>query len=124
MNSVLKQTALESTVLRESKKAIILENMNETVPEEYKDRYAELYLKHNDVISQNKHGIGRCTMMLHDICLKSNEPIYIKQFKISEAHQQEVANHVKECLKLGAVQPALIKYNSIVFVMSKKGGGL
>jgi hypothetical protein len=74
----------------------ILENMNVTVPDEHKDRYAELILKHHDVICRNKHDLGSCKTMLHHICLKNNEPIYMKHLKIPEAHQEEVANQVKE----------------------------
>jgi hypothetical protein len=69
--------APEGTALGEAKKVFIWENMNVTVPDEYKNRYAELILKHHDVVSQNKHDLGRCETMLHDICLKSNEPIYV-----------------------------------------------
>ena len=54
--------------------------------------------------------------MLHDISLKSNEPINVKQLKISDADQDIVANHVKQWLKLGAVQPTRSKYNSPIFV--------
>ena len=124
VNTVLEQTAPEATALGEAKKKYILDNMNIDVPEEYKERYAELILKHHDVISQHKHDLGRCKTMLHDISLKSNEPIYVKQFKIPDAHQEEVANHVKQWLKLGVVQPTRSKFNSPIFVVSKKDGGL
>jgi hypothetical protein len=50
--------------------------------------------------------------------------IYVNQFKIPEAHQEEVAYHMKERLKLGVVQPTTSKYNSPIFVVSKKDGGL
>ena len=98
--------------------------MNLDVPDEYRERYADLILKHHDVVSQHKHDLGKCKTMLHDIALKSNEPIYVKQFKIPDAHQEEVANHVKEWLKMGVVQPTRSKYNSPIFVVSKKDGGL
>jgi hypothetical protein len=121
---VLKQTAPLATTLGEAKKALILENINVKDPDECKDRSAELILKNHDVISQNKHYLGRFKTILHNICLKSNEPIYSKQFKIHEAHQQEVANHVKEWLKLEVIQTMQNKYNSPIFLVSKKGSGL
>ena len=77
VNTVLEETAPAATALGEAKKRFILEKMNLDVPEEYRERYAELLLKHHDVISQHKHDLGRCKTMLHDICLKSNEPIYV-----------------------------------------------
>jgi hypothetical protein len=96
VNLVLEQTAPEATALGEAKKAFILENINVTVPDEYNDRYAELILKHHYVISRDKLNLGRCKTILHDICQKSKEPIYVKQFKSPRAHQEEVANQVKE----------------------------
>ena len=62
--------------------------------------------------------------MLHGISLKSNEPIYVKQFKILDAHQDEEANHVKQWVELGVVQPTRSKYNSPIFIVSKKDGGI
>ena len=61
---------------------------------------------------------------MHDIDLRSKEPVYVKQFKIPEAHWQEVKCHVTEWLKLGTVQPALSKFNSPIFVVAKKNLGI
>ena len=63
-------------------------------------------------------------MMLHDISLKSNEPIELKQFKNPNAHQDEVASHVKQWLKQGVVQPTRNKFNSLISEVSKKDGGI
>ena len=104
INIVLEQTAPEATALGEAKKKYILENMNIDVREEFKERYADLILKHHYMISQHKHKLDRCKTMFYDIILRSNEPIYIKQFKIQDAHQKEVANHVKQWLS-GSCNP-------------------
>jgi hypothetical protein len=61
---------------------------------------------------------------MHDITLKSEEPVYVKQFKIPDAHRQQVEQHVTEWLKLGVVQPSRSKFNSPIFVVAKKNGGL
>ena len=108
-NMMLEKTAPEATALEEAKKKYILDNMNVDVPDQFKERYADLILEHLDVISQHKHDIGRCKTMLHDI--SRNEPIYIKQFMIPNAHQDEGANHVKQWLKIGIVQPTKSKYS-------------
>jgi hypothetical protein len=50
--------------------------------------------------------------------------VYIKQFRIPEAHRKAVEDHVKELLKLGVVRPSRSKYNSPVFIVTKKDGGL
>jgi hypothetical protein len=61
---------------------------------------------------------------MHDISLKSKEPVYVKQFKIPDAHREQVQKHVTEWLKLGVVQPTRSKFNSTIFVIAKKNGGL
>ena len=61
---------------------------------------------------------------MHEIELKSKEPIYIKHFRIPEAQRQTVEAHVEELLKLGVISPSRSKYNSTIFFVKKKDGGL
>jgi Reverse transcriptase (RNA-dependent DNA polymerase)/RNase H-like domain found in reverse transcriptase/gag-polyprotein putative aspartyl protease len=110
--------------LTPEKKTFILDNVTLNVPDEEKDSYLKVLFDNHAVFSENKHDLGRATTLQHEITLKTKEPIYIKQFKIPEAHQQEVENYVKEWLKLGVIQPSRSKYNSPVFVVAKKDGGL
>ena len=61
---------------------------------------------------------------MHDIEMKSEDLIYIKQFRIPEAQREAYQNHVEELLKLGVVRPSRSKFNSPIFVVKKKDGGL
>ena len=63
-------------------------------------------------------------MLLHEISLKTDEPIYVKQFRIPDAHREEVKKHITEWLKMGVIQPARSKYNSSIFAVAKKNGGI
>ena len=58
---------------------------------------------------------------MHDIELKTEDPIYIKQFRIQEAQREGVQKHSEELLKLGVVKPSRSKFNSPIFVVNKKG---
>jgi hypothetical protein len=42
---------------------------------------------------------------MHFIELKTEDPIYIKQFRIQEAQRDAVQKHIEELLKLGVVRP-------------------
>jgi len=75
-------------------------------------------------VSQHKFDLGRSETLMHEITLKTKEPVYVKQFPIAEAHQQEVERHVAEWLRLGVVEPTRSKYNSPLFVVMKKNGGV
>jgi hypothetical protein len=111
--------------LSASKKKFIEETAKlETVPENFRERYLQLLFKYHEAISQHKFDLGRSETLLHDIALKSEEPIYVKQFKIPDAHREEVERHVAEWLKLGVVQPCRSKFNSPLFVVMKKNGGV
>ena len=94
------------------------------MPPEYRDRYLKTVLKYHEAVSQHKFDLGRANTLMHEITLKTKEPIYVKQFKIPEVHQQEVERHVAEWLKLGVVEPTRSKYNSPLFVVMKKNGGV
>jgi hypothetical protein len=59
-----------------------------------------------------------------DIELKSEAPIYVKQFKIEEDQQEAVQRHVEELLKLRVVRPSNSKFNSPMFIVAKKDGGV
>ena len=95
----------ELSSLPPEKKKFILEKMNVDVPAPFKERFVKLLLKHHDVFSRDKYDLGRAKTLMHEIALKSEEPVYIKQFKIPDAHREEVEKHVAEWLKLGVIQP-------------------
>ncbi len=61
---------------------------------------------------------------MHDISLKTEEPVYVKQLKIPDAHCEQVEKHVTEWLKLGVVQATRNKFNSPIFIIAWKNGGL
>ena len=102
----------------------IRENSKLNVPSAEKDSYLKLLCEHWETFSLDKHDLGLCKLLQHDIELKTKEPIYVKQFKIPEAHMSEVKNQLTEWLKLGVVEPCRSKYNSPIFVVAKKDGGL
>jgi hypothetical protein len=110
--------------LSPEKKKFLMETMNLQVPEEFRDRYMKLILDNHEVVSAHKYDLGRANTLMHDITLKSEEPVYVKQFKIPDAHREEVQKHVTEWLKLGVIQPARSKFNSPIFVVAKKSGGV
>ena len=49
-------------------------------------KYLEVNLKNHDVVSLNKFDIRQTDTLLHVIALKMQEPVYIKKFKITDAH--------------------------------------
>jgi hypothetical protein len=62
--------------------------------------------------------------LMHEIALKTQEPIYVKQFKIADAHRKDAKRHVLEWLKLLVIQPAQSRYNSPIFAVMRKDGNV
>jgi len=108
----------------EEDKRFLKNNEKILVPKTFAKRYESLLETCHEVFSRNKSDLGKSDLIVHDISLKTKEPVYVKQFKIPDAHMKEVENHVKEWLKLGVVEPCRSKYNSPIFVVPKKDGTL
>ncbi len=70
-----------------------------TVPNQFKQKYIDILYKHQQAISANKYDLGLATHFKHQIHLKDNAPVYRKQFKIPEAHQNFIEQSLDEWLK-------------------------
>ena len=110
--------------LSSAKRQFIEQTVHLNVPEQFREQYLKVILKNHEAVSQNKFDLGRTDTLMHEIALKTQEPIYVKQFKIPDAHRQEVEKHVLEWLKLGVIQPTRSRYNSPIFAVMKKDGGV
>ena len=78
--------------LTEVKHKLIEEKFCSEVPAEYKQQYLQVLLKFHEAISSDRFDLGQCRTDLHEIMLKTDEPIFVKQFKISDAHWKKWKN--------------------------------
>ena len=93
------------------------------VPAEYREEYLQVLLRHHEAFSDHKNDIGRARMLQHEIHLKDPNPVYVKQFKIADTHKDYLEEQVREWLKMGIIESTLSRYNSPMFLVSKKDGG-
>ncbi len=70
-------------------------------------------------ISVNKIDLGGAKNFKHKIYHKDNNPVYHKQFKIPEAHQNSIKSTLEEWLKLGVVKRSNSLFNSPLFCVPK-----
>jgi hypothetical protein len=110
--------------LSKEKKLFIQEKVKLKVPEEFKYEYLKVLFKNHEAFSEHKYDLGQTETLIHDISQKSEEPVYVKQFKIPDAHREQIEKHMTEWLKLGVVQPSRSIFNSPIFFVAKKNGGL
>jgi hypothetical protein len=93
------------------------------VPEDERKLYEQLILQNHDVFSKSKD-LGKANNFKHKIFTKIDEPIFQKQYSIPDMHREYLEKQVQEWLKLGIVQPSTSRYNSPMFLVPKKDGGV
>jgi hypothetical protein len=69
-----------------AKRQFIEKTVHLNVPEQFREQYLKVILKNHEAVIQNKFDLGCTDTLMHEIALKMNEPIYVKQFKIPDAH--------------------------------------
>ena len=92
------------------------------LPPEHKPRYEELFKKFSDIFSLHKYEIGLSNVGEHVIRLNTDVPLYTKQFKIPEAHEIELEEHIENLKKAGCLEISTSPYNSPIFLVKKKDG--
>jgi hypothetical protein len=105
---------------RKLTKAEIATKAHLNVPNDYKQKYIDIIYRHQQAISVNKYDLGMASNFKHRIHHKDNNPVYRKQFKIPEAHQNFIQQSLEEWLKLGDVKWSNSLYNSPIFCVPKK----
>jgi hypothetical protein len=116
------QNKLPKVPKRKLTKEEIATKAHLNVPTEFKQKYIDILYKHQQAISVNKYDLGLATNFKHKIHLKDNDPVYRKQFKIPEAHQNFIEQSLDKWLKLSVVKRANSLYNSPIFYVPKKQG--
>jgi hypothetical protein len=66
-------------------------------------------------LSINKQDLGKAKNVKHKIDLEDDDPIYVKQFLMPEAHRDILESQI---------QPSRSRYNSPLFMLPKKDGSL
>ena len=106
--------------LKETEKEEFLSKLNCEAPSEWRQRYVNLILRYNDVFSKDKFDLGWTDVMEHKIHMKSENPVFVKQFRVPYEHQSVLHEFVEELLKKGAITESRSPYNSPVFCVPKK----
>ncbi len=72
--------------LSAQKRQFIVDTVKMQVPENYCEQFLKVLLHNHEAICQVKFDLGRTDTLMHEIALKSAKSIYVKQFKIPDAH--------------------------------------
>ncbi len=83
-------------------------------------KYWALVKQFLDVFSKDDSDLGFARAIEHDIKLKSDDPIHIKQFRIPFSQRAFIENKVKKLVQLGVLEDSTSPYNTPIFAIPKK----
>ena len=106
------------------KRKYLLDNLKCPSDPHLQKEYENLILKNHDVFAKDKYDLGFSDAVSHKINMKNNQPIFVKQFRIPDAHQEVILEHINEWQNKKVIEECSSPYNSPVFCVPKKGGGL
>ena len=106
--------------LREPEREYLLSKMHIKAPGRWRQQYIDLLLRYHDTLSKSKFDLGWSDVVRHKIRMKSEEPIFVRQFRVPMHHQEVLREFVNELLRKGAIRPSRSPYNSPIFCVDKK----
>lgn len=89
----------------------------------FKQECLKILCKNHNVISRDKYDIGKTDMFPHEIRMKDEMPVHVKQFRILWAHRQFLDEFVNKMLKQGVIQASRSPFNAPIFCIQKPHGG-
>jgi hypothetical protein len=117
-------TTGQTSTCTPEKEEYLKQNLNCPTEGNLHVQYEELILRNHDVFAKDKYDLGFSDAVSHKINMKNSQPVYIKQFRIPDAHQDVILDHIKEWQNKNVIEECSSPYNSPVFCVPKKGGGL
>ena len=108
------------TKISQEKKAHLLGNCTTDMKGEEKKKLETLILSYHDVFSADKFDIGNVDTVPHKLHMKTEEPIFTKQFPIPEAHTEFINKQVEGLLKQRCItEDYATPHNSPIFCVKK-----
>jgi Reverse transcriptase (RNA-dependent DNA polymerase) len=109
-----------ATMVSAEKRSAIAAKIKETLPPEHCKKYTDLLLRYADLFSDHPLDLGLSQTVTHAIHLRSEEPVYVKQFTLAPAEMDLIRKNLAQWKAAGLIEPARSLYNSPVFVVRKK----
>jgi hypothetical protein len=88
-----------------------------------KNKIKDLIYKYNKTFYIKNDILKACTLFKHQIRLKTNRPLFRKQFPHNPHMEFEIDKHINNLLKADVIEPCVqSSYNSACFLVPKKNG--
>jgi hypothetical protein len=94
------------------------------LPPLHRGQLAQLLQRYASTISSGPYDLGRADAVQHSIRMRDTEPVFTKQFPLRPEDYAKIKEDVANWVRIGVVEPANSPYNSPIFTVRKKSGGL
>lgn len=96
-------------------------NINEkTIDSQAKEKLIKLCAKYNDIFALQTDTLTCNNFYKQQIKLNDESPVYIKNYRLPEAHKQEINEQVNKLLDDGIIRNSISPYNSPLLLVPKK----
>ena len=112
----------QQTTSMNNKTGVDLEDTS--LSQEQKQRVLNFLSQWQSVFSQGPNDIGRTNLVEHEIHLETEQPFKEPYRKIPPALLQEVREHLKEMLEIGAIRESNSPFSSNIVLVRKKDGSI
>ena len=119
------EDGFEKTIITPEKKAYLTRKvqLGPDLTNLQKKTLLDLVIEYHQAFGAHEYDIGVTKVYEHRIEMKTDHPIYNKQFRLPDLHQEWLNNHVRQLLEVGVIKRSESHWNSPVFVVSKPSGG-
>jgi len=98
----------------------ILQILNKNFPHQFKEIFNELCTKYTDIFGKESKSISTNNFYKQKIRMKDDEPVYIKNRRITHSQKDEVEKQVDKLIKDKIVEPSVSEYNIPLLIVPKK----
>ena len=102
----------------------LVQQVDDSVPSEYRDQLLALFMKNRSAFSMNENDLGRTSVLRHAIETNEARPVRQPLRRHSPAHQKAISEHVAAMLEQRVIEPAQSPYASNLVLVRKKDGSL
>ena len=95
-----------------------------SLSQEQKQQVLNFLSQWQNVFSQDPNDIGRTNLVEHEIHLETEQPFKEPYRKIPPALLQELREHLKEMLEIGAIRESNSPFSSNIVLVRKKDGSI
>lgn len=98
----------------------LAEIIRKRTPEHVHESLISLCMEYSDIFHMEDDRATVNNFYTQHLNLKDNEPVYTRNYRLPQAHREEISNQVKKLLKDNLIELSVSNYNSPLILVPKK----